>query len=175
MSQHSEGTTQSRQTPVSRLEMLNAIVELSTRLVAAMNGDLADRGITRSRAEILWRLARLGPSTQRRLSVELSCTPRNVTDLVDALERAGLVSRERHPTDRRATLVTLTDLGAAKEAEIRSSYRRRANQLFHGIDPVDLGTFGRAVDGVVLRLQGSSKALNSRPVGRGQGSRRGAV
>ena len=36
---------------------------------------------------------------------------RNVTGLVDALEGAGFVTRSPHPTDRRATVVSLTPQG----------------------------------------------------------------
>jgi DNA-binding MarR family transcriptional regulator len=45
------------------------------------------------------------------LSGELGVTPRNVTALVDALEEEGLVRRRHHPTDRRATVVQLTERG----------------------------------------------------------------
>lgn len=47
----------------------------------------------------------------RALADELSLTPRNITDLVDALENEGLVRRTAHPTDRRTTLVELTNDG----------------------------------------------------------------
>jgi len=46
------------------------------------------------------------------LSGELGVTPRNVTALVDALEQEGLVRRKPHPTDRRATVVELTEQGS---------------------------------------------------------------
>lgn len=46
------------------------------------------------------------------LSGELGVTPRNVTALVDALEGEGLVRRRPHPTDRRATVVELTERGS---------------------------------------------------------------
>jgi DNA-binding MarR family transcriptional regulator len=49
----------------------------------------------------------------RALADELGLTPRNITDAVDALENEGLVRRAAHPTDRRATLVELTDAGVA--------------------------------------------------------------
>lgn len=34
-----------------------------------------------------------------------------ITNRLDRLERAGLIERKKHPTDRRATLVTLTEQG----------------------------------------------------------------
>lgn len=45
----------------------------------------------------------LGDRRGRGREISLVAEPRNVTDLVDALERDGYVTREPHPTDRRAT------------------------------------------------------------------------
>ncbi len=39
--------------------------------------------------------------------------PRNVTVLLDALEATGFAARHPHPSDRRATLIQLTEKGAA--------------------------------------------------------------
>jgi hypothetical protein len=61
--------------------------------------------------------------TQRQLSQVLRCTPRNVTGLLDALETAGLVARGRHPSDRPATLVHLTDEGTTLAAGGTSGIR----------------------------------------------------
>jgi DNA-binding MarR family transcriptional regulator len=49
----------------------------------------------------------------RDLGEQLGATPRNMTALVDALEEAQLVVRRAHPTDRRATLIELSEAGAA--------------------------------------------------------------
>ena len=49
------------------------------------------------------------------LADALEVTPRNITALVDGLEGEGLVQRSAHPTDRRVTLVELTD--KANDAE----------------------------------------------------------
>jgi hypothetical protein len=75
--------------------------ELSVLLADGMDRGLAEQGLTRPRAEVIWRLQRGGPATQRELSEALRCSPRNVTGLVDALEAAGLVTRSAHPTDGR--------------------------------------------------------------------------
>ena len=39
-----------------------------------MERGLAERGLSIARAELLWRLLRLGPRTQRELSQDLRCT-----------------------------------------------------------------------------------------------------
>ena len=64
-------------------------------------------GLTPSRTHLLWELGHRGPVPQRVLAEALKVTPRAVTGLVDALAADGLVTREPHPTDRRAALVTL--------------------------------------------------------------------
>ena len=43
----------------------------------------------------------------------LVVTSATVTGLVDTLEKGGLVARQRHPTDRRSTLLTITPGGRA--------------------------------------------------------------
>jgi DNA-binding MarR family transcriptional regulator len=145
-------------------DALERLFELAAYLTDAMDRGLTERGLTRTRAELLWRLGRLGPVTQRRLSVELQCTPRNVTDLVDALERDGYVTREPHPTDRRATLVTLTEQGASEAGTMHADYRRTAANLFAGLDAAEVSAFATTIDRMLGRLRGEGAG---RPVGDG--------
>src|SRR5919202_4091143 len=63
-----------------------------------------------------------GPIIMSDLGEELGVTPRNVTKLVDELEAEGLVRRLPHPSDRRATLLELTEQGRAKIAEGYAEY-----------------------------------------------------
>ena len=62
-------------------------------------------------------------ATQRELSQALKCTPRNVTGLVDALEIAGFDARSAHPTDRRATVVSLTEQGTTLVTDWHRDHR----------------------------------------------------
>jgi DNA-binding MarR family transcriptional regulator len=96
--------------------------------------------------------------TQRQhvLSQALRCTPRNVTDLVDALEAAGLVSRGPHPTDRRATLVSLTEAGDAAAARMQADYQNLARALFFDLSGADLTTFASVIDQTLSRLREAS-------------------
>ena len=132
---------------------LERLFELALLLSDGMERGLAERGLSRSRAELLWRLRARSPMTQRELSQELRCTPRNVTDLVDALERAGLVARGPHPTDRRATLVRLTEQGNAAAARMQAEYRQFAAELFRDVSPAELASFVRVVNHTLGRLR----------------------
>jgi len=151
-------------TPDVAGDALERLFELATYLTDAMDRGLGERGLTRARAELVWRLGRLGPVTQRRLSVELRCTPRNVTDLVDALERDGFVTREPHPTDRRAILVTLTERGTSEAGTMNSDYRRTAVELFAGLDAAQVSAFGTIIEQMLGRLR--TEGAGTRPGGR---------
>ncbi|MBT2490741.1 winged helix DNA-binding protein [Streptomyces sp. ISL-96] len=49
--------------------------------------------------------------------------------MLDALQADGYVAREPHPTDRRATLVSLTEVGRTAAAGLRSGRDEMAAQL----------------------------------------------
>ncbi len=51
------------------------LFELVVLLADGMERGLAERGLSRARAQLLWRLGQRGPMTQRDLSRALSCTP----------------------------------------------------------------------------------------------------
>ena len=69
--------------------------------------------LTHSRHAALARLyfAQEGEMPMTKLSQHLMVHPTSVTATVDALERYRLVKRVPHPTDRRTTLVRITDKG----------------------------------------------------------------
>src|SRR6266511_3871294 len=112
---------------------MDQLFDLAVVLGEVMNNRLAEHGLTPARAEVLWLLHRTGPRTQRELSQLLKCTPRNVTGLVDALERAGFVERTAHPSDRRAIVA----------------------RLIGGIPAEDLAVFSTVLDQVLARLRGA--------------------
>jgi DNA-binding MarR family transcriptional regulator len=132
--------------------VLERLFELSVRLTDAMDAGLAGWGMTRARAEVIWRLQAAGPMTQRELSQALRCTPRNVTDLVDALEAAGLVARAPHPSDRRATLVDLTAAGRAAADRMRLGHAQLAADLFADLPRAELHAFVAVLDRTLGRL-----------------------
>lgn len=134
-------------------EVLERLFELAAVLGGAMDRGTAERGLTRARATVLWYLHREGPTTQRALSDILRVTPRNVTGLLDGLQGSGHVTRSPHPTDRRATLVSLTEQGQATVNRLRGEYQGLGARLFDGVPDGDLDAFSRVLHQVVDRLQ----------------------
>lgn len=62
-------------------------------------------------------LAAVGPCSQQVLSAELRIDRSVMVGIADDLEKSGYVRRERHPADRRAYAVTITQPGRRALAE----------------------------------------------------------
>lgn len=138
------------------ITVLDKIFELAERIGDLMQTALTERGLTTARAEALLALRQHGaPMVQRALSDALRCTPRHVTALVDALEADGWVTRGPHPTDRRATLVTLTDRGTAATDRMNEERRDAAQALLGRLPAADLTGFLVVSDHVLRQLAGA--------------------
>lgn len=90
---------------------------LLTRLARAANRSLAGAldglGLRAQQFAVLHRLADAGPASQAELAATLRVHASNLVRLLDELEQAGLIGRERDPGDRRRQLVVLKPKGAA--------------------------------------------------------------
>jgi len=141
----------SRRSGTSKERVLERTFELAIRLAGALERGLDHRGLTPARAEVIRRLEARAMK-QQELSQVLRCTPRNVTELVDALEAGALVARHPHPTDRRAVLVTLTRKGRSAAAKMRLDQRTVAADLLRGIGRDDLSRFEAVIELLLDRL-----------------------
>ncbi|WP_290862488.1 MarR family transcriptional regulator [Hamadaea sp.] len=99
-----------------------------------MATSLGRAGLTPSRTHLLWELAAHGPMSQRDLAERLKVSARTVTGLVDGLVATGFVTREPHPSDRRAFLVTFTERGTATAEALQKGQEQFAELLFGQMD-----------------------------------------
>ncbi|MCI2957436.1 MarR family transcriptional regulator [Agromyces atrinae] len=133
--------------------VLDRLLLVTTLLGDDMTGALEREGLTTARTHLLWQLVMLGPSTQQALAVALDVTPRNVTGLVDGLEQTGFVTREPHPSDRRAILVTPTERAATLMARMQGEHAELSIALVEGLSPREVVAFEAALDVVTANLQ----------------------
>jgi DNA-binding MarR family transcriptional regulator len=108
---------------------------------------LGSCGVTYARMRLLGTLHCNGPQIMSDISGELGVTRRNVTALVDALEEEGLVRRMPHPSDRRATLIELTEKGMETTDGAYDGHRTGVAEVFAGLSEDE--------QQVLIRLMGS--------------------
>ena len=136
-----------------RTATLDRVLEVAVLLSGDMDEALAADDLTPARARLVWELGRRGPSTQRDLAAALDVTARNITGLVDALSETGHVTRERHPTDRRATLVTFTDRGEAVVRKLQDGHAQLAELLFAGMPPATFRCLSVGLESLLTTLR----------------------
>lgn len=140
--------------------MLDRLLEVVVLLNEDMTQSLAREGLTLPRAHLVWLLHHNGPTKQRALADALKVSARNVTGLVDGLADTGHVTREAHPTDRRATLVSLTERGASTLVEMDRGHQELADLLFGDLSAQRFGAFADGLGHVVDRLREGLRAAD---------------
>lgn len=154
--------------------VLDGVLRLATLVQADLTRFEREAGLTTSRVHLLWVLGEAGPSTQQALSRALGVTPRNITGLVDGLVASGHVTREPHPGDRRAILVTPTVAGATVVRDLVASHRDLAHQLFGDVDAEHLAVFDEVLGATTERFAHLLAAAieGEAPAGRDEGTHR---
>jgi DNA-binding MarR family transcriptional regulator len=132
---------------------LGQLLELSVLLNDDMTQRLSRDGLTVSRVSLLWQLRAHGATTQRTLADALGVSARTVTGLVDGLADSGFVTREAHPTDRRATLVTFTERGQGIVEALEKEQAEFTQQLFGGMSPERFDGLVAGLDDVLTTIR----------------------
>lgn len=100
-------------------------------------------GVTESETMALTHLRLAGPLTPREVADRVGLTPSTVTALLDRLESAGLATRSAHPTDRRKTVVRMSDNGAAllatSDERLAAALERAGADVAAALDRVAAG------------------------------------
>ena len=99
--------------PAPSMSAVTSLMRVQQILMTRLNALLRPYGLTFPRYEALMilRVSRRGSLPLGKIGARLQVHPTSVTNLVDGLERDGLVRREAHEQDRRATLAIITGRG----------------------------------------------------------------
>ncbi len=116
--------------------IVTRIGKASRQLDSEMRASLAHVGLTREEFKVLIEL-HVGPQTHGALSRQLEVSTGVMTNRLDKLERAGLVSRSKDPSDRRGVLLELTPAGAERLDAYIDRGARRERQLLEGLSVRD--------------------------------------
>jgi DNA-binding MarR family transcriptional regulator len=104
--------------PPHAMAAVTNVMRVQQILQSAVDNALRPHGLTFARYEalVLLYFSRNGSLPMRVMGQRLQLHPTSVTNIVDRLEADGLVKRAPHPTDRRTTLVEITDGGRDRRA-----------------------------------------------------------
>jgi DNA-binding MarR family transcriptional regulator len=121
------------------VEAFAAIGLAARQLRARMERWCEKEGLSETRLGILFMLRHAGTGVPLgALAARLHVTPRNVTGLIDHLERDGLVARVPDSDDRRSVLAQLTELGTARVDAMGDDTYRQQQALLAGFSKDEL-------------------------------------
>ena len=122
---------------VEPLQVLSRVSRLARHLDRARTAAFASHGLQAYEFDVLSALRRQGPPYQLTPGALLRATlvtSGTMTNRIDRLTEAGLVSRQPDPQDRRGVPVALTDRGAAAVDAALEDLLRSERELHTGLD-----------------------------------------
>jgi MarR family transcriptional regulator, lower aerobic nicotinate degradation pathway regulator len=97
---------------------------------------------------------RLEPVSQKRVATELGRDPSDIVEVVDILERAGFVARERDTRDRRRYSLRLTPKGRGALARLDAIAADVEDEALGALNPRERAQFEQLVRRVFSGLSG---------------------
>jgi DNA-binding MarR family transcriptional regulator len=140
----SENSPRAQQTPEAGTtptasEVVMTLIATSHRLQRVFNTRLSrQKGaikLSGPRLRLLLAVEEEGRLRMGDVAEHLGITSRTVTTLVDALEKEGFLARLPDPTDRRATLLELTEKARTQFEQVRRIQMELGEELIAPLDP----------------------------------------
>jgi len=128
------------------VKLMRAHRSVTVRLESA----LAACGLTLTQLGVLEAVLHLGPLPHGELGRKLLTSPGNLSDVVDKLEKRGLVCRVRATADRRQVRVELTAAGRALIGDVFPRHAGDIAGAMAGLDGAELAV----LDGLLRKLGG---------------------
>ncbi|GAA4545323.1 MarR family winged helix-turn-helix transcriptional regulator [Amycolatopsis samaneae] len=108
-------------------EVLDLVFTMADQTNALLADTLGDLELTAVQAKALWKIEPSASPTMRQLAASLHCDPSTVTFIADRLQDKGLITREIDPANRRAKIVTLTELGLTTRHQLAAAMVTRSH------------------------------------------------
>lgn len=146
---------------VGAVQAFRGVRMLSHRMSEAASGWLAPHGLTVAQYNFLAALFSNGDETglsSRDVGQHLHTTSGTVTSMTNTLERAGLVQRRAHGSDRRSVLIRLTPKGRRRFVAAAATHHACAVDALGDVDPPAL----QALLELLVRAGNSLEAFKER-------------
>lgn len=126
-------------------------------LGTALERQLARLDVTAQQAALLMHAGQR-ESTPSQLMAVLGTDTAGMTRLLDRLESKGLLHRRRHPADRRAVVIELTDRGRSLVPQLPPIFGRVTSQLLAGFSAAEIGQLTAMLERMRENLRGGWSA-----------------
>jgi DNA-binding MarR family transcriptional regulator len=132
-------------TTVTIADLISAFAATRVQNARVVSALAAERGIGATDLRALSFLAAQESPTPKAAADHLGLTTGAMTTLIDRIEKAGLVTRAPHPTDRRSLVLQLTPAGSELMAGTSAVYSQAFTQALEGLDLEQVGAAFTAV------------------------------
>ena len=130
---------------IEEINALNAFIKLqrAAESVSVRIHTVLPESLTITQFGVLEALHHIGPLCQSELAEKLLKSGGNLTLVVDNLEKAGYVTRERDPADRRYVVVRLTGKGETFIASLFPKVVGNVTREMNALSSTELADLGR--------------------------------
>jgi DNA-binding MarR family transcriptional regulator len=123
-----------------------AVLEAANALFERLEGALSTVGLSLAKFGVLTQLAESEDALALSdLAATQSCVRSNITQLIDRLEREGLVRRVDDPADRRVVRAELTPSGEERQRDGARQVKKVESAFVAGLSETDRKSLGRAL------------------------------
>ncbi len=138
--------------------LISRIKQTGTRVFDRMLADADIDAFNGAQGRILYVLWQKDEVTISSLSSQTSLANTTLTSMLDRMEASGLVERRPSPTDRRASLIALTDKARSLKADY-DRISRQMNELYYlGFTEEEIRQFEGYLTRVLNNLEGGEKS-----------------
>lgn len=127
------------------------IHQVGRDLATALERQFAPLGVTAQQAALLLHAGRRASSPSQ-LMAALGTDTAGMTKLLDRLAGKGLIERRRHPDDRRAIVIDLTDEGRALLPRLPRVFGRVTGQLLEGFSADEIAQLSAMLERMLANL-----------------------
>jgi DNA-binding MarR family transcriptional regulator len=146
---------------VAPMGLIGRITRLSLHLTREMEKTFVEYGLNRATFDVLATLRRSAPPhalSPGELMESMMVTSGTMTNRIDQLEKAGLITRRQNPDDGRSVIIGLTERGfAVIDAAVTAHVATQA-RLVSGLSPAERAALDQALRTFLSRLESSREA-----------------
>jgi MarR family 2-MHQ and catechol resistance regulon transcriptional repressor len=139
-------------------ELVNNMTVIRRLMMTCMQQSNETTRLPVSQFELLFLVQQHGATSLKTLAKAMQITPGAVTQLVESLEKSGLISRQQSPTDRRVTLIDITQKGKTTFEALHIQKTALFQQVYSTLEPEELRLMNKVQKKIIANMEAISKA-----------------